>query len=188
MSQFDVRALNEHLDQSKRQRKVAFAIFLPFLAAVAILLIVSIGPRVVDGTATYVQIAILVVGVGALIGIIAMVLHRTKWMRAGAVAVSVSPEGLGVEYPNLRVESKKWSEAGFRLELHDFSKISRDQWLVETPFFMIFDEVQTALSAEAYAAIISQVRLTGLADRVGPADRRYAPAEVTVHVVTGRSG
>lgn len=105
-----------------------------------------------------------------------------------AVFIRCGDEGLELDYPNGRTDRLTWSDPDMHFEVRDLSAADSAQLLVGTPFFILVTEyrspfvprdyrsIQSALTPEAFHAIMAQVRARGLVDRTGVGTRWYYPS------------
>jgi hypothetical protein len=183
---FDVRELNHALNKAKLRDKVASAVVAVFCLVIVILLLVFDLGRALHGQLPTFGVFVLLVTVVWLVGITSAAVWGIRRKRPGATSVQVSGQGLKLEVPERAAVQVLWSDPGLKVELHDLSLVNPRVLSVSTPYFLKVKGVHSAISKQAFEAILGQANDHGLVDQVRRANRWFAPASATVHVIANR--
>lgn len=183
---FDLRDLNLALKRAKcRDNLVSAGAAVFCLVIVALLLAFDLG-RAWRGLLPTFGVVILFVAVVWLLGITGALLRGIWRKRPGGEALMVNDQGLTLEVPDGPTVHVLWSDPRLQIELHDLSRVNPGVLSVSTPYFLKVEGVHSAISKQAYEAILDQVRSHGLVDRTGHASRWFSPSGAMRHVVSGR--
>jgi hypothetical protein len=183
---FDVRELNHALNKAKLRDNVASAATVVFCLVIVILLLAFDLGRALHGQLPTFGVFVLFVTVVWLVGITGVLVWGIRRKRPGAVSVQVDGQGMTLEVPERASVQVQWSDPGLRVELHDLSRVNPRMLSVPTPYFLKVKGVHSAITKQAYEAILGQATYHGLDDQVRHANRWLSPANAMVHVIGSR--
>jgi len=184
---FDLRSLNHDLNLSKGRLTVTSVAFALLLAAVAIVLALSYGPRLLNGSLNGLQLLVVVVAVPVLSALVIFLVWGLRSKRPGAEWIRVGSQDLELRFPNRRSTTLSWSDPKLRFDLHDYSQVQSDILSIQARYFLEIQGTDSALTPEAFRAIETQVTAHGLFDQMRTASSWRAPAGVKVHSIRARS-
>jgi len=184
---FDIRSLNQDLNRSKKRLAVTSVMFALLLAAVAVVLVLSYGPSLVNGSLKGLQLLVFVVAVPVLSALVVLLTWGLRSKRAGAEWIRVGSQGLALRFPNRRSTTLSWSDPKLRFDLHDYSKVQSGFLSIQARHFLDVHGTDSALTPEAFRAIVDQVSAHGLIDQEHTVSSWRAPAGVRVHSIRPKS-
>ena len=185
--EFDLRSLNINLNQSKRRLAVASVAFAILLAAVAIVLIVSYVPRLLNSSITELQLLVFIVALPVLSALVVILGWGLRWKKPGAESIRVGPWNLELRFPKRPAIILNWSDPKLRFELHDYSGTRSTRLSIVARYFILIDGTDSALSLEAFRAIEEQIAARRLLNQVRNASQWRAPVGVKVHSIRSRT-
>jgi hypothetical protein len=179
---FDLRSLNLVLDRSKRVTAAASVVFIGIVSIFLGVLLGFDGSSVASGSASALKVVVVIAGTVALSCVIGMLVVSLFRRGRGAELLVVSDSHLQVVLPGGRVRTLVWTDPETRIELYDYGTVKLP---VATPYYLGLDQVLSALSAEAFIAIVGQVDRHNLVHDVRPASRWSEPTGVKIHQIRG---
>jgi len=168
---FDVRAVNSHLDQVKRQRRYGSLLFLAFVLVIALVFWFEFGPALEKGTISLIPLAGLIIVLGLAVAILLTILSGWRSLQPGPLTLRSSENEFELDYPDGRVDQFVLSTPGLAFQLHDFSKVDQALLTAGTPYFLLIRRAHAALTTEAYNAVLTQVEARGMIERTGKGKR-----------------
>ena len=183
---FDVSDLNFALNRAKQRDNAVSAGAAVFCLAVVALLLGLDLSRALRGQLPAFGVFVFVVAIVWLLAITGALLWGIRRKRPGASSVLVNAEGMTLDVPSRTTLHILWSDPRLQVELHDLSRVDPRVLSVRTPYFLKIKGVHSAISKQAFEAILGQANDHGLVDQVRRASRWLSPANATVHVIANR--
>jgi F0F1-type ATP synthase membrane subunit c/vacuolar-type H+-ATPase subunit K len=184
---YDLKNLNLALNRAKLRDALA-AGFLVALCAVIAAVGTAVGAaQIASGTANGPRLFVLFAAVGGFLAILTIFLRRFHNKRRGGESLQITSTMIELTLPSQRRIQLVWEDPDLNFELQDFSGVDPAMMSSKTPYFLVAVGIQTALSREAFEAILAQVKDRRLQDRFGPASGWFAPTGMTTHAIGSSS-
>jgi hypothetical protein len=159
--EFHLEALNDWLDRNKRLTRRSGVAFEAFILLLAAAFVIVFGPKLLAGSITSIQeggLAVVLVGACALsyqfVGELG--LHRP-----GGRSLKLSEAGLEVRFAGGQTATFLWDDGSTTFEIFRYQNYSPSA-AIPTPYYFKKDTVVTALSEQAYTAVLREVTNRGL--------------------------
>ena len=181
--EYDLRELNRTLDRGKQRDLIVSGLAAVFCTAIVSFLAVVNIPKLLVGSIAPFSSVVLIVVIVWLLVIIVVLVRGMPGKRRGPAYVRVGSEGMELGLMPRSPIRIRWSDADIQIELQDLSMVNADVMSVPARHFLKAKGLYSALSKQAFDAILEQVRAHDLAEEIRPAGRRFLPPGSTVHVV-----
>jgi hypothetical protein len=159
--------------------------FLALLIAVAVVLAVALVPKAAGGSITAYQMIVLVGGIAGIAVIVGIVLRGLRWRQPGAEAIKIDDRGLEISFPDPRIVKLRWADRSLRIVLQDYSGPGSGNMSVLTRHLLFASGRETALTPEAFRAILNAVDELGLLHESHSSGFWETSAPAQIHVVAG---
>jgi len=140
-------------------------------------------PRAINGSLTGDQWFFLILFTGGLTWILVIAIRGLSRKRRGAQSISIDSNGIEFELPDRNPIRLNWNDPSFELELQDLRNVDQRMLSTTIQFFVVAGAIQSALTREAFEALIAQAKLHGLTDSVGPPTHWFAPSRAIYHTI-----
>jgi type II secretory pathway pseudopilin PulG len=152
---FDVRPLNKHSESAKRSKRAILLAGAAINVGLGLFLVLDwLGP-ILNGSLTSLRAVTLLVVLGVVGLVLSAIVPGITLTRQGADRIRVDSTGLEFYHASGKIRRLSWRDAKLSLELADFSRIPQQNVLTDTPWAVRFRGIETALSREAFEAILT---------------------------------
>jgi hypothetical protein len=111
---------------------------------------------------TEARIAVAVISIGTLGYCVYLLAHIRRTKQKGARSVIVDTEGVEVVYSNRSKERVRWADPALKFEIQDLSSLDPRMLVVPSPYLLVVDRVSSALSSQAFSAVVFEARGHGI--------------------------
>lgn len=184
---FDLSSLAVQLDRVKHTRRLFLLLPIGTIIFLFLLFVPETIARGFRGDASSLEIGVtlMVVLMGG--GILGISISGIRKLGPTAVVIRLDGKGIEVEYPRGASRHHRWNDPNLSMKLFDFSD-SAHLFPVETRYSVMIDQIESALTPEAFNRLYSHLDARSLIKRSERVRSLFYPVGVAplVHIVSSR--